>query len=294
MKVLVTGANGQVGSELLQAELTNKYNVAVVGYNRALLDITNIEQVKVILAKEQPNVVINASAYTAVDKAEEEIYLAYAINEKGPQNLATVCNELSIPLLHISTDYVFDGSNSGAYTETDTPNPTGIYGKSKLAGEQAVIQNNPMHYILRVAWVFGEFGNNFVKTMVRLGKEREQLSVVADQKGAPTYAKDIAETLLKLAIQINAKTNNWGVYHYCGSTPTTWHGFAQTIFEQAKKNNTLTKIPKVLAITSKEYPTPAERPLNSMLNCDKIKQTFNIQQSNWQVELNKLLNAWKI
>ncbi|PKH85175.1 dTDP-4-dehydrorhamnose reductase [Colwellia sp. Bg11-28] len=293
MKILVTGANGQVGSELLQAALAIKYNVEVVGYGRSLLDITDIDQVKSILAKEKPNVVINAAAYTAVDKAEEEINLAYAINEKGPENLASFCNELSIPLLHISTDYVFDGSKIGAYAETDVPNPTGIYGKSKLAGEQAVIKNHPLHYILRVAWVFGEFGNNFVKTMVRLGKEREQLRVVADQKGAPTYAKDIAETLLKLAVQINSQTSNWGIYHYCGDTPISWHGFAQIIFEQAKQNNILTSTPKVLAITTKEYPTPAERPLNSILNCDKITQTFKLDLSNWQAGLGNVFNAWK-
>ncbi|OUR61400.1 dTDP-4-dehydrorhamnose reductase [Colwellia sp. 39_35_sub15_T18] len=293
MKILVTGANGQVGSELLQADLINKYNAQVIGCDRALLDITNIDNIKAMLNQEKPDVVINAAAYTAVDKAEEEIDLAFTINEKGSENLAIICNELAIPLLHISTDYVFDGAKNSAYDENDAPNPTGIYGKSKLAGEQAIIKNHPMHYILRVAWVFGEHGNNFVKTMLRIGKDREQLNVVADQKGAPTYAKDIGETLLKLAVQINEETNDWGIYHYSGATPTSWHGFAQTIFEKAVKTNILANKPKVLPITSKEYPTPAERPLNSILNCDKITQTFNIEQSNWQLGLNNVLQAWK-
>lgn len=293
MKILVTGANGQVGQELLSTTLINKYSVNVVGLDKQALDITNFEHVLSTLSSQKPDVVINSAAYTAVDKAEDDIDLAYSINAKGPENLAKACKILNIPLLHISTDYVFDGNKPESYLETDIPNPSGIYGKSKLAGEQAIQNIHSMHYILRVAWVFGEHGNNFVKTMLRLGKERSELSIVADQKGCPTWAKDIAETLIKLAIQTAQQPIEWGIYHFTGDNETTWHGFAQQIFDSALVNSSLTNKPTLQGITSEQYPTPAKRPLNSTLNCNKIKRALNIEQSNWLFGLNHVLKTWK-
>jgi len=293
MKVLITGAKGQVGVELLQANLADKFAMDIVGFDRASLDITDYAQVSTILQRELPAVVINAAAYTAVDKAEQDIEPAYAINKDGPANLARVCKALHIPLIHISTDYVFDGDKKTPYLETDIPNPTGVYGKSKLAGEQAVADILAQHYIVRVAWVFGAHGNNFAKTMLRLGKQRSELSVVADQKGGPTWAKDIAEVALTLAKQTAVKPVEWGIYHYAGAEQTTWFAFAQHIFETAADLNLVTAKPKLLAITSEQYPTPAKRPHNSALDCNKIKAALHIEPSNWQVGLENVLTTWK-
>lgn len=293
MKVLITGANGQVGRELLQNSLATKWALELVGFDRTALDITDYAQVKHTLEQEQPQVLINTAAYTAVDKAEQEVEQAYAINRDGPANLAKACKTLNIPLIHISTDYVFDGNKQTPYLETDTPNPTGVYGKSKLAGELAIADVLEQHYIVRVAWVFGAHGNNFVKTMLRLGQERAELSVVDDQKGAPTWAKDIADVLLTLAKQTQTQAINWGTYHFAGAQQTTWCGFAQHVFAKAFDLNMLTAKPKVFAITSEQYPTPAQRPLNSMLDCSKIKEALNIQPSNWAIGLENVLNTWK-
>jgi dTDP-4-dehydrorhamnose reductase len=293
MKVLITGAKGQVACELLQASLAEKFALEVVGFDRATLDITDYAQVNTILQREQPAVVINAAAYTAVDKAEQDIEQAYAINRDGPANLAKVCKALHIPLIHISTDYVFDGDKKTPYLETDVPNPTGVYGKSKLAGELAIADIHKQHYIVRVAWVFGAHGNNFAKTMLRLGKERSELSVVADQKGGPTWAKDIAEVALTLAKQTAAQPVEWGLYHYAGAQETTWFAFAQHIFDKAFDLKMITAKPQVTAITSEQYPTPAKRPLNSVLDCNKIKAALNIEPSNWQVGLANVLTTWK-
>jgi dTDP-4-dehydrorhamnose reductase len=293
MKVLITGAKGQVGCELLQGELADKLAMHVVGFDRASLDITDYAQVDTILQREQPDVVINAAAYTAVDKAEQDIEQAYAINRDGPANLAKVCNALHIPLIHISTDYVFDGDKKTPYLETDLPNPTGVYGKSKLAGELAIADILKQHYIVRVAWVFGAHGNNFAKTMLKLGKERSELSVVADQKGSPTWAKDIAEVVLTLAKQTAVQPLDWGIYHYAGAKQTTWFAFAQHIFETAADLKMITAKPQLLAITSEQYPTPAQRPQNSVLDCNKIKAALNVEPSNWQVGLKNVLTTWK-
>lgn len=293
MKVLVTGINGQVGQEFIQSSLADKYNVEIIGYDKSSLNIADLATVQSVLNKEKPDVIINTAAYTAVDKAEEDTDLAYKVNEIGPKNLAEVCNSLQIPIIHISTDYVFDGETNSPYDETDLPNPTGIYGKSKLAGEVAIQQAHPMHYIVRVAWVFGAYGNNFIKTMLRVAEQRPELSVVNDQHGGPTWAQNIAETLLKIATAKTGSNANYGIYHYTGAPQTTWHTFAINIFEQAHNQKQITAKPSVIAITTQEYPTPAKRPHNSVLNCNKIKQQFNIEQSNWQVGLSNVLNAWK-
>ena len=292
MKVLVTGARGQVGSELvLEGE---KREIQMLAAGRGELDITQQDAVNNSIRLQQPDIVINAAAYTAVDKAESESDLAYAINRDGPDNLARACNDHNIPLLHISTDYVFDGDKEGAYTETDTPNPQCVYGSSKLAGERAIEAGLEQYLILRVSWVFGARGNNFVKTMLRLGKEKDVLKIVADQHGSPTWAGDIAFTLLNLVDRWgDGETIPWGTYNYSSQPTTTWHGFAGVIFQQAVALGLTDKRPRIEPINTAEYPTPAQRPLNSILDCSKLEQRFNISQPDWHDGLGLVLGSWK-
>jgi dTDP-4-dehydrorhamnose reductase len=288
VKILITGANGQVGF-CLQRILSNM-SFETIAFNREALDITDVLAVNQKVAEIQPHIIINAAAYTAVDKAETEIEKAFAINRDGAANLAQATKKNNAAIFHISTDYVFPGDKSSAYVEEDVTGPQGIYGVSKLEGEQAVIQHNDKHIILRTAWVFGEHGNNFVKTMIRLGKTRDQLGVVADQFGGPTYAGDIAAALAKIA-DIYRKQSElaWGVYHYAGDPHVNWHQFAEEIFSRADKANLLPKgKPQVKAITTDEYPTPAKRPKNSRLNCQKIEQTFNVTSSDWRSALSNI------
>jgi dTDP-4-dehydrorhamnose reductase len=292
MKILVTGANGQVGSELIRRG--KQQNLTMLPAPHAELDISMAPAVETALDTYSPNIVINAAAYTAVDKAESKQERAYAINGKGAEYLARSCAKRNVPLLHISTDYIFDGNKDEPYTEEDIPNPTGIYGASKLAGEQAVTQNNTEHIILRVAWVFGACGNNFARTMLRLAKEHKELRIVADQHGGPTWAGDIADTLLDIATQYDAgKTIPWGTYHYSGAPTVNWSEFAEAIFSTAIDLGLLTTSPKIIPITTKEYPTPAKRPQNSALNCTKIKQHFKINQPDWQIGLKETLEEWQ-
>jgi dTDP-4-dehydrorhamnose reductase len=289
MKILITGAQGQVGKELVSIANQRGYNVIAAG--RTELDITQLKNVEDVIQSHSPDIVINAAAYTAVDKAEEEQDIAYAINRDGADNLATVCAKQNIPLLHISTDYVFDGSKTEPYNETDEVSPLGVYGNSKWQGEEAIRQKLSAHIILRVAWVFGVQGNNFVKTMLRLGKEREELNVVADQFGGPTPAKNIAETLMILAERYQKDKNlQWGTYHYCGTEKTNWSDFAKEIFKQAKEKGLIDKEIKVNAITTAQYPTPTKRPINSMLNCAKIYNTFDIEMPRWNKILKDIIS----
>lgn len=288
MKVLITGAQGQVGKELSLIATEKGFNVVAAG--RADLDITQFENVENYINKIQPDIVINAAAHTAVDKAEDEQDLAFSINSDGAKNIALACAKQNIPLLHISTDYVFDGSKVEAYNENDDVSPLGVYGISKWQGEEAIRQNLTQHIILRVAWVFGAQGNNFVKTMLRLVKDRDELNVVADQFGGPSPAKDIAQTLITLVEQYQRnKSLEWGTYHYCGSEKTTWYDFACEIFEQAFELGILNKKIKVNPITTEEYPTPAKRPSNSMLDCSKLEATFGIAMPKWKDALQKVL-----
>ncbi len=292
MKILVTGAEGQVGTELIIRG--KKLGLTMISADLSELDITQQDAVLEYTQTQSPDIIINAAAHTAVDKAENEVELSFLVNRDGPFNLAEACAAMDIPLLHISTDYVFDGVNNTPYQEDDIPNPTGVYGTSKLEGEHAVVGQIEKHIILRVAWVFSESGHNFVRTMLRLGAERDELSVVADQQGAPTWAGDIADTLLVIATQYSKQGDlPWGIYHYIGTPATTWHGFAKTIFEQAQELKMLDKVPVVHAITTEQYPTPAERPKNSVLDCQKIKQEFGINQPDWRVGLRSVLTRWK-
>ncbi|MFA0026286.1 dTDP-4-dehydrorhamnose reductase, partial [Vibrio sp. 10N.261.49.A5] len=240
MRVLITGCHGQVGS-CLTKQLTNDENTEVLALDRKHLDIMSQEAVNAVVTEFQPTIIINAAAHTAVDKAEEEVELSYAINRDGPKYLAQAAQDVGAAILHISTDYVFDGKKEGEYLESDTTNPQGVYGKSKLAGEIAVAQACEKHVILRTAWVFGEYGNNFVKTMLRLAESRDALSVVGDQFGGPTYAGDIASTLIQIAKCITqGDTVEFGTYHFTGLPHVSWFDFAEAIFDVAVELGVLT------------------------------------------------------
>ncbi len=279
-KFLITGANGQVGYCLTQ-QLQGEHEILAVGRNE--LDITDQSAVKKAIENFCPNVIINAAAHTAVDRAETEIELSKAINVKGPQYLAEAAKSVGAAILHISTDYVFDGQRAGKYKESDATDPQGVYGRTKLEGEQAVAAANDKFIVLRTAWVFGEHGNNFVKTMLRLAKTRDTLGVVADQVGGPTYAGDIAKALIQIAEKIIAGEKvEYGVYHLTGEPYVSWYEFAKAIFAEAVSQNVLEKSPLMNAITTADYPTPAKRPANSCLDLTKIQQVFGIQPSDWQ------------
>lgn len=287
MKILITGSYGQVGS-CLEKQLNRLSEVEYLAVDRDQLDITDSTAVHQMVNAFQPDVIINAAAHTAVDKAEQEVELSYAINRDGPTFLAQAAHAVGAAMLHISTDYVFAGDKEGAYTETDATDPQGVYGASKLAGELAVAAACPHHIILRTAWVFCETGNNFVKTMLRLSQTRDELGVVADQFGGPTYAGDIAAALIKIAKALYNGDQHYGIYHFAGLPHVNWHQFACEIFRQAKMQALIDKTMRVNAITSDQYPTPAKRPANSKLDCQKIEQTFAIKPSNWQFALNQL------
>lgn len=285
-KFLITGANGQVGYCLTQ-QLQGEHEILAVGRNE--LDITDQSVVKKAIENFCPNVIINAAAHTAVDRAETEIELSKAINVKGPQYLAEAAKSVGAAILHISTDYVFDGQRAGKYKESDATDPQGVYGRTKLEGEQAVAAANDKFIVLRTAWVFGEHGNNFVKTMLRLAKTRDTLGVVADQVGGPTYAGDIAKALIQIAEKIIAGEKvEYGVYHLTGEPYVSWYEFAKAIFAEAVSQNVLEKSPLVNAITTADYPTPAKRPANSCLDLTKIQQVFGIQPSDWQKALKNI------
>ncbi|WP_339512600.1 dTDP-4-dehydrorhamnose reductase [Pseudomonas sp. RL_15y_Pfl2_60] len=287
MRVLITGAHGQVGHELVRLAPAG---FTAIGLGSAELDISNPDQVASKLSELQPQLIINAAAYTAVDKAESDSELAYAVNAKGAENLATAAAKLDVPLLHISTDYVFSGDANSPYKETDPTNPTGVYGASKLAGELAVANHCAQHIIMRTSWVFGAHGNNFVKTMLRLAQSRDELGVVADQHGCPTSAASIAKALWVLASQYRNNGNlSWGTYHFSNTPATTWHGFAEEIFSQAVELKQLQKAPKVNPINTVDYPTPARRPAWSVMDCSLIEEKLTIEQNDWREELAEML-----
>lgn len=287
MKILLTGANGQVGWAIAHYPCTHE----VIALDRMMLDITQPAAVQHVLTASNADLVINAAAYTHVDKAEQEPAVAFAANRDGPTELAAVCAQLGIPLFHLSTDYVFDGALQRPYREDDSTAPLGVYGLSKWQGEEAIRHALSTHIILRVSWVFGEHGHNFVKTMLRLAREREQLRVVADQWGCPTYAGAIAEVLLNLVDRFARDgTLAWGTYHYCGMPQTTWHGFAQAIVEDGRRYEPL-QAQEVVAIDTTDYPTPAPRPLNSVLDCTRTTKTFGLQPHPWSAGLRAALTT---
>lgn len=287
MKILITGSYGQVGTCLVK-QLDALPGVESLAVDRDTLDITDAAAVHQLVSEFRPDVIINAAAHTAVDKAEQEVELSYAINRDGPAFLAQAANAVGAAMLHISTDYVFAGDKAGAYTETDATAPQGVYGMSKLAGELVVAAACPRHIILRTAWVFCESGNNFVKTMLRLSQTRDELGVVADQFGGPTYAGDIAAALITIAKALQSGNPHYGIYHFAGLPHVNWHQFACEVFRQAKEQGIIDKTIRVNSITSNQYPTPAKRPANSKLDCQKIEQAFGIQPSDWQAALKNL------
>lgn len=287
-KVLVTGSNGQVGRCLVE-QLNSIDDVELLAVDREQLDITNQASVDKLISTFRPDFIINAAAHTGVDQAEEEIELSYAINEQGPKFLAEAAKRIGAVILHISTDYVFEGNKEGEYRETDVTNPQGVYGQSKLAGEIAVAEACDKHIILRTAWVFGEHGNNFVKTMLRLGKDRDELSIVGDQFGGPTYAGDIASTLIQMTERTSQSDMSvFGIYHYSGLPHVSWFDFANTIFDAAVEQKVLTKKPDLTSITTDQYPTPAKRPSNSRLNNEKVIDSFSVRISDWKLALSNI------
>ncbi len=269
MKLLVFGKSGQVAQELAA-------HPGVTCMGREQVDLLHPDRVDDVIRGARVDAVINAAAYTAVDKAETDHVSARALNTEAPGRMARACARRNIPFLHISTDYVFDGSGSAAWTETDPTGPLGQYGKTKLAGEQAVLAAEGNHAILRTSWVFSRHGNNFVKTMLRLGEDRSQLNVVADQVGGPTPAKSIANTLVAMATTMSEQSGLGGIYHFSGAPNVSWADFARVIFDLANMKVEVTDIP------SSDYPTPAPRPLNSRLDCTKIYQTFGIARPDWR------------
>lgn len=289
MKILVTGSNGQVGTALTGL-LNVRDDVELLAVDRDGLDITDQTAVDELVLSFEPDFIINAAAHTAVDKAEEEVELSYAINEQGPKYLAQAANRINATILHISTDYVFAGDKEGIYSEDNETSPQGVYGASKLAGEIAVAKVNAQHIILRTAWVFGEHGNNFVKTMLKLAQDRDVLSIVGDQFGGPTYSGDIAKTLITM-VDIIAQNKNkapFGIYHYSGLPHVSWFEFAESIFDNVVQQGQLKQAPSLTSITTDQYPTPAKRPANSKLDLRKIKQNFAIEASNWQQAIKNL------
>ena len=291
MKVLLTGANGQLGRCLVD-RLQQNDTIEFSALDKQSLDIGNIDQVKAIAADIKPDVIINAAAYTGVDKAESEVESARRVNEIGAANLAKAAANLGVPLIHVSTDYVFDGLAKQPYKETDATGPTGVYGQTKLAGEDAVQAICAKHIILRTAWVYSEYGSNFVKTMLRLAETRDELNVVEDQTGCPTYAGDIADAILKICLNISTNPD-WGVYHYVGATQCTWAEFARTIFREAETLGILVRQIAVRGIPSSDYPTPAERPKYSVLHCQKVKNTFDVSPIPLTQSLPRMLAALK-
>ena len=279
MVVLVTGANGQLGQSI--QFIANKYpNIQFVYTDFQEMDITNLESCQTVFLKHKPQFCINTAAYTAVDKAESESDKAHLINAVGAENLAKVCKEFNSTLLHISTDFIFDGSSTTPYLETDIPNPQSVYGQTKLDGELAIQNTWEKHFIIRTSWVYSQFGANFMKTMLRLASERDSLSVVSDQIGTPTNAVDLAEVLLKIIqSSIIHHPTSFGIYNFSNEGECSWYDFAKEIFHQNSVKIDLKAIPTTA------YPTPAKRPAYSVLNKSKIKNTFAIEILEWKDSL---------
>ncbi len=278
MVILVTGANGQLGQSLQSISgRFPEFNFVFCSSHE--LDITNLDNCKEIFLKHKPDYCINTAAYTAVDKAETELEKAFLINTIGAKNLAEICNMHQATLLHISTDFVFDGNKSTPYNEEDIPSPTGVYGQTKLDGEKAIQSVFENYYIIRTSWVYSQFGNNFMKTMLRLATERDSLSVVNDQTGTPTNAVDLANALVLI---IKSKKEDYGIYNYSNEGQCSWYDFAKKIFEVNNVKINLIPIPTT------SFPTPAKRPKYSVLDKSKIKRVFGIQINNWEDSLKKI------
>jgi len=283
LNVLQFGQSGQLGTELIAAWPKNP-DIRPTILSRAEVDFTDPSAIEnAVLKKDAVDVVVNAAAYTAVDRAEQEETLAYRVNAEAVDAMARACATRGVPLIHVSTDYVYDGAKPGPYVESDPTGPLNAYGRTKLAGEDRVRDRFPAHVILRTSWVYSAWGRNFMTTMLRLGAERDEVRVVDDQYGAPTSARDLAEAIGQIARQITGPAPQFGTYHYADAGETSWHGFAAEIFRQAGLKARAVPIPAA------EYPTPAKRPANSRLDAGKISRIFGIHPPAWQTSLAKVL-----
>lgn len=302
-RILLTGSTGQLGQEL---QRTLAPLGEVIGVGRETMDLSQATSVRQRLVEVQPDLIINAAAYTAVDKAESEPELANAINAIAPTIMAEEAQRLGATLIHVSTDYVFDGRKNTPYMEDDTPNPLGVYGQTKLEGEEGIRHQCARHLILRTAWVYGTFGQvNFVKTMLRLFAEREEVRVVADQLGSPTWAADLAQAIHALACRCSETTQltqtsqeleqpslPMGTYHYTNSGVASWYDFAVAIFEEAKPLGFPLKVQRIVPITTAEYPTPATRPAYSVLSGKKISAVLGSHPPHWRQGLRQMLEEF--
>jgi len=288
MRIAVTGKNGQVVSALLA--LANS-DLEIIALGRPELDLLHPETVLRALHDAKADAIVSAAAFTAVDKAESESNTAFAINRDGARAVAQAARELGIPIIHLSTDYVFNGAKDGAYKENDATSPTSVYGRSKLDGETAVSETNPNHVVLRTAWLYSQYGNNFVKTMLRLAESRDAINVVADQTGCPTSANDIAHAIVLIAKRLieDSTPSLRGIFHLCGSGETNWAAFAKQIFAFSVSEGG--KPMTVNQITTEEYPTPAKRPANSRLDCSKLEEIYGIQMPEWQLSTQAVVSA---
>lgn len=292
MKVLVTGGNGQLGRCLQDRLQDTDYEWQAPDKNS--LDITDRSAIATYFKMFQPDIVINAAAYTAVDKAESDQENAYLVNATAPGYLAESCQTAAIPLIHISTDYVFDGTATVPYKVSDQTNPQSVYGSTKLAGERIVQSTLSKHIIIRTSWVFSEYGNNFVKTMLRLANSHQLLKVIDDQYGCPTYAGDLARTILTIVEKISSGDLNWGVFHYSGYEMVNWYEFSRYILNKAYISRVIGFRPDIIPINSEEYVSIAYRPRFSVLNCNLIKVTFGESLSDWKDQVNQILLNSKI
>ncbi|MFO0996680.1 MAG: dTDP-4-dehydrorhamnose reductase [Alphaproteobacteria bacterium] len=285
--VLLVGADGQVGRAFVRHGEAWSGRLVALGHRD--LDIRDGARVRDAVKRLNPEVVINAAAYTAVDAAERDVGLAFAVNRDGVGHLAAACADASIPLIHVSTDYVFDGEKGEPYLETDPVHPLGVYGASKLAGEDLLRSRLEEHVILRTAWVFSPDRTNFVKTILRLASERPELRVVADQRGGPTSADAIARALVAITERILASPTGWGTYHFCGAPAVSWWDFASAIVDVAAPR--IGRRVPIAAITTADYPTPARRPKNSVLSCARIAAVFGLAQPDWREALPRVVGT---
>jgi dTDP-4-dehydrorhamnose reductase len=295
MRILVTGANGQLGQCI--ADELRAQSIPHILLSRQDADINDTVVLEKIIADNGITAIINAAAYTEVDKAESELELARRANVDGPTALAKLSARFDIPLLHVSTDYVFDGSKQTPYLETDQANPAGVYGQTKFEGELAIQRLTTRYIIMRTAWVFSEYGNNFLKTMLRLAKAGSVLSVVNEQVGCPTYAGDIAKALISIAKQLHDREKQgeeetrYGIYHYAGNEAVSWQGFAIAIFEQAQLQGMIERVPTVSGIGTETYTTQAKRPAYSVLSSVKLGKDYGVLASKWRMAVGEVIEA---
>jgi len=281
VRVLIIGKTGQVGQELSRLQWPAQFDVTQLG--RTECDLSDIESIARVVEANNPDIVINAAAYTAVDRAESEPDLAMLVNGRAPGELARACARTGATLIHLSTDYVFDGAKQSAYVEDDPVGPLSVYGRTKEAGEAPIRAEHDKHIILRTSWVFSAHGVNFVNTMLRLAATQPELRVVSDQTGAPTSARDIAAAIAVIANAVAEGRGAWGTFHFTSAEPTSWFGFAEAIVAGAPSR------PKVTPIPTAEYPTPARRPTNSVLDCTRIARAYGIAQPSWRAALADVL-----